>query len=45
MKHRRALGLSAVDADDVPFLGDAGAPEFLGAVGLAGGEEEGGHER
>ena len=33
-----------VDADDVPFLGDAGAPEFLGVIGLAGGEEEGGHE-
>lgn len=35
---------SAVDANDVPFFGDAGAPEFLvGVVGLAGGEEEGGH--
>ena len=33
----------AVDADDVPFFGDAGSPEFLGIVGLAGREEEGRH--
>jgi len=32
-----------VDADDVPFFVDASAPEFLGVVGLPGGEEEGGH--
>jgi hypothetical protein len=33
-----------VDADDIPFLGDAGAPKFLSVVGLAGGEEQGRHE-
>jgi hypothetical protein len=32
-----------VDAKDFPFLSDAGAPEFLDVIGLAGGEEEGGH--
>jgi hypothetical protein len=33
-----------MDANHFPFLGDAGAPQFLGVVGLAGGKEEGGHQ-